>query len=57
MADYSEERADGSESISNLCEDDHQSIKSIKFNRGLLCKASAAVDLISQKIEFKNLMN
>ncbi len=33
------------------------SYKSIKFNRGLLCKASAAVDLISQKIEFKNMMN
>jgi hypothetical protein len=35
----------------------NQSIQTLKFNRGLLCKASAAVDLISQKIEFKNLMN
>ena len=33
--------------ISNQNNDDIQSIKSIKFNRSLLCKASAAVDLIS----------
>ena len=32
-------------------------VKSLKFNPNLLQKASAAVDLISQKIEFKNLMN
>lgn len=32
-------------------------VKSLKFNPNLLKKASAAVDLISQKIEFKNLMN
>lgn len=57
VADYSEDRIDRSESMSNLLDEDNHSIKSIKFNRGLLCKASAAVDLISQKIEFKNLMN
>ena len=34
-----------------------RSVNYLKFNTGLLCKASAAVDLISQKIEFKNLMN
>lgn len=45
-ADCSEERIDQTESISNLAEDEH-SVKSIRFNRGLLCKASAAVDLIS----------
>ena len=33
------------------------SIRTLKFNSRLLQKASAAVDLISQKIEFKNLMN
>jgi hypothetical protein len=33
------------------------SIKTLKFNNRLLCKASAAVDLISQKIEFKNMMS
>jgi hypothetical protein len=32
-------------------------VKCLKFNSRLLQKASAAVDLISQKIEFKNLMN
>lgn len=32
-------------------------MKCLKFNSRLLQKASAAVDLISQKIEFKNLMN
>lgn len=37
--------------------DDGQDVKSLKFNARLLQKASAAVDLISQKIEFKNLMN
>lgn len=36
---------------------DCQSLKTLKFNSQLLQKASAAVDLISQKIEFKNLMN
>ena len=30
--------------------------KSIKFNSRLLHKANTAVDLISQKIEFKNMM-
>ena len=34
-----------------------ESLKTLRFNSGLLQKASAAVDLISQKIEFKNLMN
>ena len=38
-------------------ENDNHSLRSIKLNHGLLSKASAAVDLISQKIEFKNLMN
>ena len=38
-------------------EEDVKSIQTLKFNKGLLCKASAAVDLISQKIEFKNMMN
>ena len=37
--------------------DDNNSIRTLKFNSRLLQKASAAVDLISQKIEFKNLMN
>lgn len=32
-------------------------VRTLKFNSRLLQKASAAVDLISQKIEFKNLMN
>jgi hypothetical protein len=32
-------------------------MRTLKFNSRLLQKASAAVDLISQKIEFKNLMN
>lgn len=32
-------------------------ISTLRFNNNLLQKASAAVDLISQKIEFKNLMN
>ena len=36
---------------------DNKSIRTLKFNSRLLQKASAAVDLISQKIEFKNLMN
>jgi hypothetical protein len=34
-----------------------ENLRTLKFNSGLLQKASAAVDLISQKIEFKNLMN
>lgn len=34
-----------------------ETLKTLRFNSGLLQKASAAVDLISQKIEFKNLMN
>jgi len=38
-------------------QDDNKSIRTLKFNSRLLQKASAAVDLISQKIEFKNLMN
>jgi hypothetical protein len=36
---------------------DTESLKTLRFNSSLLQKASAAVDLISQKIEFKNLMN
>ena len=36
---------------------DSQSTQTLKFNSGLLHKASAAVDLVTQKIEFKNLMN
>jgi|DEB0MinimDraft_12_1074336.scaffolds.fasta_scaffold30153_2 hypothetical protein len=42
-----------------LDEDNYEnvSVKTLKFNSRLLCKASAAVDLISQKIEFKNMMN
>lgn len=37
--------------------DGGQGANTLKFNSRLLQKASAAVDLISQKIEFKNRMN
>ena len=40
----------------SIDEDVVKSLKSIKFNNRLLQKANTAVDLISQKIEFKNMM-
>ena len=38
-------------------DDGQGGVNTLKFNSRLLQKASAAVDLISQKIEFKNRMN
>jgi len=52
----SDDRMNNNETVSNF-EEDQNNLNTFKFNRGLLCKASASVDLISQKIEFKNLMN
>ena len=46
----------GQQDFDNKSEDGNN-VKCLKFNSRLLQKASAAVDLISQKIEFKNLMN
>ena len=46
----------GEQDFDNKSEDGNN-VKCLKFNSRLLQKASAAVDLISQKIEFKNLMN